>query len=528
MPYGILEVLIRGKFMKNRGFTLIEVIFSITLIGLIAVTFLPMITFGFKNTIEAGKFTDILFEYQAKIENKIDTLRSVDPNTVDPDDTLSLQIFSQNVIGHDISIDDDSSGEINMFLPMRSLSEIIPEIESPPVIDVRKNNVKVTPTPDYIDLYDDTISLFVHEIDITSATDDNYLMSVYRWYMSSEMSNSQSPSDNTNEYFIVKEWNEAKKQLSFEDSSKLKFIPNIKDLYNILKFQEAKDKLNLSDEDFINTFGNRYIRYGVTPYSLRGRIGKEELSENVVYVTAPRVNLLNAMFVGENKVVLSFQEDISEVVDTNNIRLNESIGAPSSYYRDDLNRLILEFDSLDTSQEIEGNVILRGAVQSELYGKISIWHNDLLEGEFKIVQQVPIIEWNFTSNTEGWTAIHDIGSFGWQSSGYIGGNITGNDPYFYSPNNLNINTDSVNRVHIRLKNNSASSGAQIFYHTSAGGWHEDRHIDFPIIPNSDFTEYIIDVGSLDSWSGTLYQFRIDPTTDVTTGSFSIDYVRFYE
>lgn len=379
--------------MKNRGFTLIEVIFSITLIGLIAVTFLPMITFGFNNTIETGKFTDVLFEYQTKVENKIDDLRSVDPNSVDPDDTHSLQVFGQNVIGHDITIDDDSSGEINMFLPMRNLNEIIPVIESPPVIDVRENNVKLTPTPGYIDLYDNSISLFVHEIDITSETDDNYLMSVYRWYMTSEMSNSQSPSDSTNDYFIVKEWNEAKKQLSFEDSSKLKFIPNIKDLYNTLKFQEAKDKLNLSDEDFINTFGNRYIRYGVTPYSVRGRIGKEELS-NTVYVKAPRVNLLNAMFVGENKVVLSFQEDISETVDINNIRLNDSIEAPSSAYRDNLNhkRLILEFVNLDTSHEIEGNVILRGAVQSKQYGKISIWHNDLLEGEFKIVQQVPVIE----------------------------------------------------------------------------------------------------------------------------------------
>lgn len=517
--------------MKNRGFTLIEVIFSITLIGLIAVTFLPMITFGFKNTIEAGKFTDILFEYQAMIENKIDNLRGVDPNTMDPDDIKTLTIFGIDVKGHNISIDDDSSGEINMFLPKSTSNEIIPVIESPPVIDVRKNNVKVTPTPEYIDLYDDTISLFVHEIDITSATDDNYLMSVYRWFMSSEMSNSQSPSDNTNEYFIVKEWNEAKKQLSFEDSSKLKFIPNIKDLYNILKFQEAKDNLNLSDEDFINTFGNRYIRYGVTPYSLRGRIGKEELSENVVYVTAPRVNLLNAMFVGENKVVLSFQEDISETVDINNIRLNDSIEeAPSSVYRDDLNhkRLILEFDNLDTSHEIEGNVILRGAVQSDQYGKISIWHNDLLEGEFKIVQQVPIIEWNFNSNTEGWTVQHHIDNILWQTGGFIGGNITGNDPYFHSPNNININTDSVNKIHIRLKNNSASSGAQIFYSTSVGGWHEVRHIDFPIIPNSDFTEYVINVGSVDSWSGTLEQLRIDPTVGVATGSFSIDYIKFYE
>ena len=40
MPYGISEVLIRGNH-ENKGLTLIEVILSLALIGLITVTFLP-------------------------------------------------------------------------------------------------------------------------------------------------------------------------------------------------------------------------------------------------------------------------------------------------------------------------------------------------------------------------------------------------------------------------------------------------------------------------------------------------------
>lgn len=372
--------------MKNKGLTLVEVILSITLMGLIAVVFLPMITFAFKNTVETGKFTDILFQYQEEIENEIDSLRDINPNDMDPNDILSLQVFGQSVTGHNIFIDNDSSGEINMFLPMRTLNEVIPVIESPPVIDVRVNNSKISPTPGDINLYSDNTSLFVYEIDITSETDEFYLMSVYRWYMSSEMDKSQLPSDNSNEYFVVKEWNEAKKQLAFENSSKLKFIPNIKDSYNTIMLKDVKDKLSLTDEEFINIFGNRYIRYGVTPYSLRGRIGEEELSENTIYVTGPRINLLYGMYLDENKVALYFEEDISDEVDTANIRLNESIGAPSSAYRDELNHkcLIMEFDDLDSSQEIEGNVILKGAVQSKEYGKISIWHNNIPEGEFTI------------------------------------------------------------------------------------------------------------------------------------------------
>ncbi|WP_312833131.1 type II secretion system protein [Sedimentibacter saalensis] len=367
--------------MRNKGYTLIEVIFSIALIGLIAVTFLPMITFGVKNTFEATDFTDVLFDYQEKVEGQIDSLRD-DPDGLTPFDST---IFGNTVTGHEIYMHDDSSSEIYMFLPKRTASEPIPVIQSPPIIDIRRNGTKITISPEVVDLSDDTISLFVNEIDITSATDEFYLMSVYRWYMSSEMDISQTPSNNPNEYFIIKEWNEAKKQLSYEDSSNLKFIPNIKDLYNTMVFSGVKTSLSLSDEDFINTIGNRYIRYGVTPFSLRGRIGKEEMS-NAVYVQAPRIVLLNAIFEGGNKIVLTFSEDISVVVDSSNIILNESIGPPVSAYRDESNhtRLIMEFDSLDSSSSIAGNKLLRGAVQSEAYGKISVWHNNILEGEFTI------------------------------------------------------------------------------------------------------------------------------------------------
>jgi len=380
MPYGISEVLIRGEFMRSKGYTLIEVIFSLALIGLIAATFLPMITFGVKNTFKATDFTDVLFEYQEKVEGEIASLRDTDP-----DGLTSFDVFYNTVTGHNIHIDDDSSGEIYMFLPKRTEREPIPVIESPPIIDIRKNGVKITISPEVVDLSDDTISLFVNEIDITPETDEFYLMSVYRWYMSSEMDISQTPSDNPDQYFILKEWNEAKKQLSYEDSSKLKFIPNIKILYNTMVFSGVKGSLILSDEDFINTLGNRYIRYGVTPFSLRGRIGKEEMS-NAVYVSAPRIELLSAIFEGENKIVLTFSEDISVVVDSSNIILNESIGPPVSAYRDESNhkRLTMEFDSLDTSVSIAGNKLLRGAVQSEVYGKISVWHNNILEGEFTI------------------------------------------------------------------------------------------------------------------------------------------------
>lgn len=82
-------------------------------------------------------------------------------------------------------------------------------------------------------------------------------------------------------------------------------------------------------------------------------------------------------------------------------------------------------------------------------------------------------------------------------------------------------------IRIRLKNDTNSHTAQVFYRTSAGGWHPDRRVDFSIEPKSEFTIYDIDVGSVGSWSVNLLQLRIDPAVN-ETGTFSIDYVRFYD
>ncbi|NMB96873.1 MAG: Ig domain-containing protein [Clostridiaceae bacterium] len=109
-------------------------------------------------------------------------------------------------------------------------------------------------------------------------------------------------------------------------------------------------------------------------------------------MSGPRIELLHAVFEGGDRIVLTFKEDITETIDTGNIKLNESIGAPSAVYRDDADykRLIMEFDSLDTSDEIPGNKLMRGAVLSRQHGRVSIWYNGVVEGEFTIYHAPPV------------------------------------------------------------------------------------------------------------------------------------------
>jgi|LSQX01.2.fsa_nt_gb prepilin-type N-terminal cleavage/methylation domain-containing protein len=147
-------------------------------------------------------------------------------------------------------------------------------------------------------------------------------------------------------------------------------------------------------------------------------------------------------------------------------------------------------------------------------------------------RQSPVKEWNFGSNAESWGNTNNISDFKRISDGGLGvitGGITGIDPFVHSPAGLDVNTNNASKIVIRLKNSSASNTGQIYFSTtSSGNWSEVRRINFPIIPNSGYTEYVIDFGYLGSWTGTLHRFRIDPTTTVTSGSFSIDYVKIYK
>ncbi len=366
--------------MKNKGFTLIEVIVAISLIGLIAVSFLPMMTFGYKNIVDSQKFTTTLYDYQQIVENKIESLRDSDPGT-----SNFITIYGKKIYGHKIQENTSTSGVVNVFIPKRRKIAPVPVIEAAPKVKVRKLNIDIEPQPTFIDLFSLENSLFVDEIKITSGTKDNYLMSVYRWYVSSERDNSTSPSPGPNEYFVLKEWNEAKKQLSFAESINLKFIPNIKDSYNLIKLNDVKTKLALDNESFISTLGNRYIKYSVTPFSVAGRMGEERFS-NPIYIKAPRIEIQKAVFSDDNKIFIYFKDEIAEAVDMSNIKLNGSIGEPDYAYRDsgDYKRLVLEFNTLDKTSQVEGNRLIRGAVKSVAYNDISIWYNNVLDGEFPI------------------------------------------------------------------------------------------------------------------------------------------------
>ena len=385
--------------MKRSGYTLVEVILAIAIIGLIAASFLPLMTFSYTNLIGTEEITQNMFDDQQAVEKWINDNRFVEPPNPGTD---YLTAFGVNVPVHIEEIHTSSSGQIMVYLPKQTEIPRIPVIEpeSPPQLKVRANDVAnsvVSPQPDTFHIFDDDYNIFVEEVDITSTTRDDFLMFVYRWYTTDEVSQLDAASDSTNDFIVIREWNEAKTPVSYGEALANGFIPNMKEymdpdtsdkeLYNVLNYKTLEKAYSYNEEQMINSFGNRYVRYGVTPYSIAGRIGKEELSDPV-YVEAPRLEIVSAEFDGvDNIVVLTFNMELEDTFSPSSFGLNDTLGEPAVIARDedDHTRLILEFtDTLDKSSQVDGNVLSRGAVASKDYGAISIWYNDYPNAEFPI------------------------------------------------------------------------------------------------------------------------------------------------
>ncbi len=65
---------------KKNGFTLIEVIISIMLIGVISIMFFAMFGSGMNGIIRSGKNSKNVFEAQAQMENNISNPHNITPN----------------------------------------------------------------------------------------------------------------------------------------------------------------------------------------------------------------------------------------------------------------------------------------------------------------------------------------------------------------------------------------------------------------------------------------------------------------
>lgn len=379
--------------MKGKGYTLIELILSIAILGLIATYFITSISFGYKNIVNMEDRTINMYTEQQNMENLIKEKKKLDPT----DPQKKFDIFGKSISAHEIKLTTSNNNEIIAYIPKETVNYIIPVLAENPQIEIYVFNTNttynLTPNniePKYVDVLDFNWELFVDEVKVTDSTKPDHLMSVYRWYMSDEIEYSTNPGDDLKRYFAIKEWNEAKKQLPYAESEGLSFIPNIKANYNRLSARELKTNLGLSDKELIDRFGNRYFRYGITPYSIAGRIGEEKIS-NYIYVTKPII-VESATYDMEKTIEITFNQEVMTSPDKFKITLDSSFGGSNNILTAEVSsadkkKLIITLNNnpINITLPIGGNSLGEGAVQSESFGEISIYNGE--NGKFEITNK---------------------------------------------------------------------------------------------------------------------------------------------
>lgn len=167
-----------------------------------------------------------------------------------------------------------------------------------------------------------------------------------------------------------------------------------------------------------------------------------------------------------------------------------------------------------------------------LLDDIRVYDNVLSDSEIATLYNAAIptggaLRWlfNVTGDQEGWTGVNVTNET--VAAGIYSMDLAGTDPQVISPPGLNVDLTGVDKLHVRLKNETDSTQARIFFSTSTAPGFQGHYVDVTISANdTSFQEYEVDMSSHPDWKDVLTRLRLDvPNSPGTTGSGRVSFDR---
>jgi len=133
--------------------------------------------------------------------------------------------------------------------------------------------------------------------------------------------------------------------------------------------------------------------------------------------------------------------------------------------------------------------------------------------------------WHFRTSSEGWTGDLDVTEFSADNS-RLSLRSGGIAPSILSQDGLGIAASDFRRVHIRMRNLSSSTDAQLFFITTTdSSWNARKSAALTITAHDkSFKEYIFDFSRNSSWTGKIKRLRFAPIA--SEGKVEIDSIEF--
>lgn len=131
--------------------------------------------------------------------------------------------------------------------------------------------------------------------------------------------------------------------------------------------------------------------------------------------------------------------------------------------------------------------------------------------------------WEFGSHNNAWHAVKHL-RVDESASGALVASVTGPDPVLVCRDALSFPAKSYPWFHVRLRNNTSSSTAQLFWVTGdAREFSPEQHVDFEVAPNTEeFRDYHVDLSEHPEWRGSIWRLRFDPAVNSATGTLAIE------
>ncbi len=127
-------------------------------------------------------------------------------------------------------------------------------------------------------------------------------------------------------------------------------------------------------------------------------------------------------------------------------------------------------------------------------------------------------QWTFDTDSEGWTADHDLAPFEIRNGALVC-KPTGGDPYL-TVRLAGLDAAGFPRVRIRYRT-SQNSSMQLFWASSAG-YAAERSLTVPVQGGNEWRTVDVDLSAVPTWQGIMVGFRIDPPA----AGIELDEVRF--
>ena len=119
-----------------------------------------------------------------------------------------------------------------------------------------------------------------------------------------------------------------------------------------------------------------------------------------------------------------------------------------------------------------------------------------------------------------WRHSHGLTNFDNSSSNVISGELKDKtDGAIVLVNDLDINIDNVQFLHIRMKNSELANFEVFFITEDDTVWNGDKYVKSSITAKDEFVDYYVDMSLNYKWRGNLKKIRIDPM--VALGKFEI-------